>query len=122
MSSNSWARSDWRPSAVPPRRLPPRCVPRFGSGRRSSSAPGSRRSRREANPTAVTEGLTIPLRRRSNASMEISKLSNALGAEVTGVDLARLSDSEFDRIEQAWHDHLLLVFRAQNLDYSQYIA
>lgn len=55
-------------------------------------------------------------------TMIIRKLSNALGAEVTGVDLARLSDSEFECIEQAWREHLLLVFRGQKLDHAQYIA
>jgi len=55
-------------------------------------------------------------------TMTIRKLSNALGAEVTGVDLARLSNEEFAHIEQAWREHLLLVFRGQKLDHPQYIA
>lgn len=54
--------------------------------------------------------------------MNVRKLSNALGAEVTGVDLAHLDDGEFARIEQAWREHLLLVFRKQKLDHAQYIA
>jgi taurine dioxygenase len=53
--------------------------------------------------------------------MHIRKLSNALGAEVTGVDLRRLSDAQFDQIRNAWHEHLLLVFRDQALDYPDYI-
>lgn len=53
--------------------------------------------------------------------MNIRKLSNALGAEVTGVDLKRIGDRDFDAIRDAWHEHLLLVFRDQQLDYPDYI-
>ena len=55
-------------------------------------------------------------------TFHIRKLSNALGAEVTGIDLRRpLRDDEFERIRDAWHEHLLLVFRGQELDYPDYI-
>jgi taurine dioxygenase len=55
-------------------------------------------------------------------ALNIRKLSNALGAEVNGVDLTRaLSDSELEEIRNAWHEHLLLVFRDQHLDYEDYI-
>lgn len=41
----------------------------------------------------------------------------ALGADVTGVDLARpLDDAAFRAIEAAWHQHLVLRFRDQRLD------
>jgi taurine dioxygenase len=41
----------------------------------------------------------------------------ALGADVTGVDLARpLDDAAFRAIEAAWHAHLVLRFRDQRLD------
>ena len=53
--------------------------------------------------------------------MNIRKLSNALGAEVTGIDLKRIGDRDFDAIRGAWHEHLLLVFRDQQLDYPDYI-
>jgi len=40
----------------------------------------------------------------------------AIGAEVTGVDLSRpLDDATFARIKDAWHRHLVLVFRDQRL-------
>lgn len=55
-------------------------------------------------------------------TMTIRKLSNAIGAEVNGVDLRRLGEAEFERIEQAWREHLLLVFRDQQLDYPDYVA
>jgi taurine dioxygenase len=53
--------------------------------------------------------------------MNIRKLSNALGAEVTGIDLKRIGNREFDTIRDAWHEHLLLVFRDQQLEYPDYI-
>jgi taurine dioxygenase len=41
----------------------------------------------------------------------------ALGADVAGVDLARPIDSAtFKAIEAAWHEHLVLRFRGQQLD------
>ena len=44
----------------------------------------------------------------------------ALGAEVTGLDLSRpLDDATFERIREAWHRHLVLVFRDQRLSDAQ---
>lgn len=41
----------------------------------------------------------------------------ALGADVTGIDLSKpLSDETFRQIEDAWHTHLVLRFRGQQLD------
>jgi hypothetical protein len=46
--------------------------------------------------------------------MKIQPLSNAMGAEVTGVDLNEpLSATERDRLYQAFLDHLLLCVRGQ---------
>ncbi len=47
--------------------------------------------------------------------MEISELSGALGAEMRGVDLARLDDAASSAIREAFHEHLVLVFRDQDL-------
>jgi taurine dioxygenase len=56
-------------------------------------------------------------------TIEVRKLSNGLGAEVTGIDLRQPPDDcAFAQITQAWHEHLLLVFRGQQVDYRQYIA
>lgn len=56
-------------------------------------------------------------------TIKIRRLSHALGAEVTGVDLrGPLNDGEFGEIRRAWHEHLLLRFPDQRLDYPQYIA
>jgi taurine dioxygenase len=52
--------------------------------------------------------------------MQIVPLSSALGAEIRGVDLSQpVEDELFRRIEQAWFDHLILLFRDQRLDEEQ---
>ena len=38
----------------------------------------------------------------------------ALGAEVGGIDLRRISDVDFAAIHRAWLDHLVLLFRGQH--------
>src|SRR5688500_2528926 len=46
--------------------------------------------------------------------VKVTKLSPALGAEISGVDLTEpLSPRVVDAIRQAWNDHLVLVFRDQ---------
>lgn len=47
--------------------------------------------------------------------MDINPLSDALGAEVIGVDLANLDDAAFAAIQDAFLEHLILVFRDQHL-------
>ena len=55
--------------------------------------------------------------------MSITPISDALGAEVTGVDLSQgLGDGMFEAINQALLDHLVLVIRDQNLSPPQQIA
>ncbi len=39
----------------------------------------------------------------------------ALGAEVTGIDLARVTDRQIDAIKEAWYRHDVLLFRNQQL-------
>jgi taurine dioxygenase len=53
---------------------------------------------------------------------EVVPSGAALGAEIRGVDLSHLDDGNFRLIEQAWFDHLVLLFRGQNLDDDQHIA
>jgi taurine dioxygenase len=56
-------------------------------------------------------------------SVTITKLSHSLGAVVGGVDLSQpMSDAVFEKVTQAWHEHLLLVFRDQHLNSEQYVA
>jgi taurine dioxygenase len=48
-------------------------------------------------------------------ALSIAPLTPAVGAEISGVDLARLTDAEFADIEAAWHRHSALLFRGQRL-------
>jgi taurine dioxygenase len=49
-------------------------------------------------------------------TIEIIPSGHALGAEVRGVDLSKpLSADEFTAIQQAWYDHIVLLFRGQKL-------
>ena len=55
--------------------------------------------------------------------MNLHPLSPALGIEVRDVDLSRpLDGPTFARIERAWHDGLILLFRGQDLDEAQQAA
>jgi taurine dioxygenase len=47
--------------------------------------------------------------------MDIRPINPAVGAEISGVDVARLTDSQFAAIEQAWYRHSALLFRNQEL-------
>ena len=49
--------------------------------------------------------------------IRIVPTGGALGADIVGFDLRQdIGDAEFRRIEDAWHDHLVLRFRGQALD------
>jgi taurine dioxygenase len=48
-------------------------------------------------------------------SVTVKPLNAAVGAEISGVNLAQLSDAEFAPIEQAWNRHSALLFRDQKL-------
>ena len=55
--------------------------------------------------------------------MQVTPLSPALGAEVTGVTTATISDEQFIQLRQAWHKAGgLLVIRDQQLSPEQHIA
>src|SRR5690349_8669048 len=47
--------------------------------------------------------------------IEIRRLGEQIGAEVTGVDLRRLGDATFARIYGAWLDYNVIVVRGQDL-------
>ncbi len=50
-------------------------------------------------------------------SLDITPLSEALGAEVRGLDLNEpLAASTVAELTDAWHEHIVLVFRDQDLD------
>jgi alpha-ketoglutarate-dependent taurine dioxygenase len=54
--------------------------------------------------------------------MDVTRLDATLGAVITGVRLAALSDGEWTEIEQAFHDHAVLVFPGQHLTQDDQIA
>jgi taurine dioxygenase len=55
--------------------------------------------------------------------IEIRRIAGALGAEVLGIDLAQtLDDARVAALRQAWHEHLVLFFRGQDLTPAQYMA
>ena len=47
--------------------------------------------------------------------MKITRLGEALGAEIGGVDLTQLDERDFGAIRAAWLEHLVLRFRDQSL-------
>ena len=49
------------------------------------------------------------------ARLSIRPANPAVCAEVSGVDVARLSDEEFAAVERAWYAHSALLFRGQQL-------
>jgi taurine dioxygenase len=50
------------------------------------------------------------------AAFAVRPLSPALGAEIVGVDLAQeIDDRTFARIRDAWHEHLVILLRDQEL-------
>ncbi|MFT5440207.1 MAG: taurine dioxygenase [Alphaproteobacteria bacterium] len=50
-----------------------------------------------------------------NDIMEINRLSDALGAEIIGLDVSRLDDQSFTLVKDAFLEHHVLVFRDQGV-------
>lgn len=55
-------------------------------------------------------------------ALETIPLSGSIGAEVKGVDLARLDDDTFSEIHRALLEHSVICFREQNLTPAQQLA
>ncbi|MBK18347.1 MAG: taurine dioxygenase [Rhodospirillaceae bacterium] len=56
-------------------------------------------------------------------TLSITKRSEALGAEIGGVDLSRpVSKDDFEEILAAWYENIVVVFPDQNLTNEQHIA
>jgi taurine dioxygenase len=53
--------------------------------------------------------------------MQISRLSDALGAEISGIDVARLDETEFGAVRDAFHEHQVVVFRDQKISVEEHI-
>lgn len=59
----------------------------------------------------------------SSESMRVQPMAGTLGAEVSGVDLSEpLDDETIDEIETALFEHLILVFREQEITPTQHLA
>ncbi|MGH8663282.1 MAG: TauD/TfdA dioxygenase family protein, partial [Burkholderiales bacterium] len=54
--------------------------------------------------------------------MEVRRLGEQIGAEITGVDVKRLDASGFERIYRAWLDNNVIAVRDQALDMPDFIA
>ena len=54
--------------------------------------------------------------------MEISHLSDAIGAEISGVDLGNVDLGTFEKIRNAFHEHQILLFRNQDITIEDHIA
>jgi taurine dioxygenase len=52
----------------------------------------------------------------------VHPVAGALGAEISGVDLAHLSDETVVELRHAWLEHLVLFFRDQHLAPAQFLA
>lgn len=50
------------------------------------------------------------------STIEINRLSDALGAEIFGIDLNNIDDETFALINEAYLEHQMLCFRNQDLD------
>jgi taurine dioxygenase len=49
-------------------------------------------------------------------ALDVKPLSAALGAEIAGVDANAIDDATFAAVRAAWNQHLVLLFRGQQLD------
>lgn len=59
----------------------------------------------------------------AGSTISVRKLSEALGAEIAGIDLSQLlTESTVAAVQQAFADHLVLVFRGQDLAPGQQVA
>ena len=58
---------------------------------------------------------SLAQRNVASTAFDVVPMKAALGAEIRGVDLAKLDDATFDALHAAWLDHILLVFRGQKM-------
>ena len=54
--------------------------------------------------------------------MQVNSLSDALGAEISGIDVANLDDATFGAVRDAFHEHQVIVFRDQDVTVDEHIA
>ena len=56
------------------------------------------------------------------ARLNVKRIAGALGAEITGVDLHSLSESDVKDVREAWLEHLVVFFRDQPLSPAEFMA
>ena len=66
--------------------------------------------------------MSTSLRIADKAGITVVPTGGALGAEIRNVDLRMVDDHDFAVILGAWHDHLLLLFRGQELGDEDLVA
>ena len=54
--------------------------------------------------------------------MNVQRIAGALGAEITGIDLRRLGDTELAEIRRVWLEQLVVFFRDQELSPEEFMA
>ncbi len=89
---------------------------------RRASLPGRRRFPAEvagagAGCLIVPAGRPIiaPRHGGNEMSVTVRPVTDAVGAEIIGVDLRNFSDAEFAAIERAWYAHSMILLRGQQL-------
>lgn len=66
--------------------------------------------------------LTPPQSAWLSGDLEVAPLSKHIGAEIKGIDLSSITDAQFEAIHAAWLQHLVLVFRDQDLSDEDLVA
>ena len=69
------------------------------------------------HPTGVFDNSALPARH-----IEVLPLAAAMGAEIRGVDLASLTDAQFEEIQAALFRHKMVFFRDQKMDHGHHEA
>jgi taurine dioxygenase len=69
------------------------------------------------HPTGLFDNSARPTRH-----IEVLPLAAAMGAEIAGVDVARLTDEQFAEIEAALYRHKMIFFRGQEMDHGHHEA
>ncbi len=54
--------------------------------------------------------------------LDVEPIAGAIGAIVTGIDLAQLDDATVDAVRAVWLEHLVVFFRDQELDADAFLA
>lgn len=62
------------------------------------------------------------LRQNDYEKIEVIPLAGALGAEITGVDLAKLDDATFGELHRAWLEFQVIYFRNQDMTPDDHLA